>query len=725
MSKRGLSTIVATLLILLLVMVAVGIIWIVVRNVIQSGTEQISLGKYTLDLQIEQVQKVDDSNINVKLKRNAGDGEFVGISFIIDDGDSTEVIKQNISLKELEVKTFQLILSGINASNIKKISIYPIFKLESGKEIVGPMKDEYTVSSSTSSGISTCTPYCPTGAVCGSDGCGGSCGTCSGSTPNCINYQCSANTCTPSCVGKTCGDDGCGGSCGNCLLANSVSTCSASYSCVISSCSTGYANCDSNTTNGCETLLGTITNCASCGNQCSTGQTCTNNVCVTPSTPTTWQTGIVSWWNLNGNTQDSVGTNHGTNNGATLLSSGCVSGSCYDFDGSNDYIRLPDVDALQMETKSFTILAWIYPESYAEGSWGGIIGGESGAASLGLQTDGSLRTTEANIEDGPDSTLIPTLNSWNFVAITFNSVATTNNIVYYLNGNPQIFSWNNDFTDSAASYDIGARLSGTTDNFNGRIDEVIIWNRVLNSTEISAAYNSFSFCTPNCAGKSCGDDGCGGSCGTCSTGYNCNASGICVTSSPAWQTGMVSWWKLNENAQDSVGTNHGTPAGVTSTSTNCKAGQCYLFDSNSDYITLTSSITSTVATYSFWVRVTDVSDDRLIMGDDPYYKRIFLTIERYPRIETNTNGQEFQFYSSPLTINTLSHIVLSRNGDSVSYYLNGNFATTTTVSGANSMTISQIGYNGRSFRGTIDEVMIWNRSLSASEISQVYSYNYS
>src|SRR3989344_1761781 len=149
------------------------------------------------------------------------------------------------------------------------------------------MKDEYTVSSSTSSGISTCTPYCPTGAVCGSDGCGGSCGTCSGSTPNCINYQCSVNTCTPSCVGKQCGSDGCSGSCGTCLLPNSVSSCSASYQCIISSCNTGYANCDSNTTNGCETLLGTITNCASCGNACATGQTCTNNVCVTPSTPTT------------------------------------------------------------------------------------------------------------------------------------------------------------------------------------------------------------------------------------------------------------------------------------------------------------------------------------------------------------------------------------------------------------------------------------------------------
>lgn len=36
-------------------------------------------------------------------------------------------------------------------------------------------------------------------------------------------------------------------------------------------------------------------------------------------------------------------------------------------------------------------------------------------------------------------------------------------------------------------------------------------------------------CTPNCAGKVCGDDGCGGSCGTCPTGQTCS-SNQCVGS---------------------------------------------------------------------------------------------------------------------------------------------------------------------------------------------------
>ena len=38
-------------------------------------------------------------------------------------------------------------------------------------------------------------------------------------------------------------------------------------------------------------------------------------------------------------------------------------------------------------------------------------------------------------------------------------------------------------------------------------------------------------CTPDCAGKTCGNDGCGGSCGTCDAGSSCNASGQCVSDS--------------------------------------------------------------------------------------------------------------------------------------------------------------------------------------------------
>ena len=44
-------------------------------------------------------------------------------------------------------------------------------------------------------------------------------------------------------------------------------------------------------------------------------------------------------------------------------------------------------------------------------------------------------------------------------------------------------------------------------------------------------------CTPNCVGKVCGDDGCGGSCGACNSAQTC-AQGQCVTGLGTCQTGQ-------------------------------------------------------------------------------------------------------------------------------------------------------------------------------------------
>lgn len=62
------------------------------------------------------------------------------------------------------------------------------------------------------------TTYSTVYKVCGSDQCGGSCGSCSESEL-CFGGYC---RCIPKCDGKSCGSDGCGGSCGTC---NSVTQC--------------------------------------------------------------------------------------------------------------------------------------------------------------------------------------------------------------------------------------------------------------------------------------------------------------------------------------------------------------------------------------------------------------------------------------------------------------------------------------------------------------------
>jgi len=50
-------------------------------------------------------------------------------------------------------------------------------------------------------------------------------------------------------------------------------------------------------------------------------------------------------------------------------------------------------------------------------------------------------------------------------------------------------------------------------------------------TEFIASYriSLATWCAPDCANRSCGDDGCGGTCGTCPTDFGCNSQGVCVS----------------------------------------------------------------------------------------------------------------------------------------------------------------------------------------------------
>jgi len=74
-----------------------------------------------------------------------------------------------------------------------------------------------------------CVPLCD-GAYCGSDQCGGICGTCQ-SDEICTSLgRCQADPCIPDCDGKECGADGCGGQCGSCQ-GNELCV-DATYECV-------------------------------------------------------------------------------------------------------------------------------------------------------------------------------------------------------------------------------------------------------------------------------------------------------------------------------------------------------------------------------------------------------------------------------------------------------------------------------------------------------------
>jgi hypothetical protein len=240
MNKKGLSTIVVTLIIILLSLVAVGIVWAVVSNILSGETHQIGFSQFTLSLKINNVY-AEEGNLSVNVKRNAGAGELVKIKFILSDGSNSEAIEQNSNLSELETANFILVPHKLISTEIKTVSIVPILESDDGSEIEGNIADTYDIGTIIGE---ECVPE-TSEETCGNWVCGikqnncstnVSCGYCP-QNQTCSNGACLSN-CTNIC--STNGTKQCSGNgyktCGNydndsCLDWSSVTSCPSSWTC--------------------------------------------------------------------------------------------------------------------------------------------------------------------------------------------------------------------------------------------------------------------------------------------------------------------------------------------------------------------------------------------------------------------------------------------------------------------------------------------------------------
>ena len=126
--EKGLSTIVSTLLILLLVFVAVALLWVVVRNLVNSGTDQLDLTSKCLESEIS-ITKVNDTgtgNYLIIVSRSAGTEEIGGIKLIFsnEEEDSNYIKDVPGNIGYLEVKTISTTVEGISNPNKVQAVIY-------------------------------------------------------------------------------------------------------------------------------------------------------------------------------------------------------------------------------------------------------------------------------------------------------------------------------------------------------------------------------------------------------------------------------------------------------------------------------------------------------------------------------------------------------------------------------------------------------------------------
>ena len=158
------------------------------------------------------------------------------------------------------------------------------------------------------------------------------------------------------------------------------------------------------------------------------------------------------------------------------------------FDGSDDYMDIPDSTAL--ETTAFTWSAWFY--CTAIDRYNIIVdtatnsGFFYGYELFVVNTTNKIRFASYHSSDAIDSTTIVSANTWFHVAATHESGSDK----LYVNGSLEASGSASNFsTTDAANLRIGSSSIFSLYH-QGLIDEVAFFNSALSASDVTAIYNS-------------------------------------------------------------------------------------------------------------------------------------------------------------------------------------------------------------------------------------------
>ncbi len=136
-NKQGLSDIILTLIMILLVLVAVGVVWAVASGVINRGAGKVDLGTRCLDVDIRATALRENSpgNYSLILVRSAGGEKVAGVKVVLFGNLNNTGVINGAGLDPLETRTVIIDSTASGGlTNATKVEITPYFKDDSGKE---------------------------------------------------------------------------------------------------------------------------------------------------------------------------------------------------------------------------------------------------------------------------------------------------------------------------------------------------------------------------------------------------------------------------------------------------------------------------------------------------------------------------------------------------------------------------------------------------------------
>lgn len=470
---------------------------------------------------------------------------------------------------------------------------------------------------------------------------------------------------------------------------------------------------------------------------------------------------LVGHWKFDENTgtttADSTGNGHtGTLQNGPLWSSGTTvitpNPSALALDGSNDHVSVANSSDLEFGTGSFTVSLFAKTGTGNTGVLGNFNGSSRGwglyfysGNHVNFFGYGNLGINDA----AKPGTVLN--NQWHHVAGVFTHSGNTLKIDTYVDGT---FVGTNTATvgdiSSTSPLHFGHYVGQPY--FEGSLDDIRIYGRTLNGTEISSLAagcgNAGSSSSASSVSSSSLSSTSSSSVSS-STGSSLSSS-VSSTCSPVALTGLAGYWKFDEGtgtiANDSTTFNNtgtllnGAGYSTTVAPVNFSNPRSLTLDGSNDYVrvhnTFNFPAASTARTVAIWMRQTQLTNQATLMalgnGSNSTQKFIVMMGTAGPNTYAFTDGvnnaNNITLTGSHIpSLNAWHHVAFTFNGtNGWQYFLDGVLQKSGTFPVAINTNVNQLEIGARHdtlatghFFGLLDDARLYNRVLTNTELANL------
>jgi hypothetical protein len=424
----------------------------------------------------------------------------------------------------------------------------------------------------------------------------------------------------------------------------------------------------------------------------------------------------------------------------------CIYDNCYLYGGEEDFIDFGDNDRFDFGDQAFTISLWIKGKAKDN-----LIIGKDNENKL---DKGIFIYT--NSEDGYPSYWNGTVQTnfgsndtnWHHLAITRQTIQNNKVSLYY--DGVEVNTTNDERTLSNSK---NFRIGVTNDNkdyFNGSLDELMIFSSSLSSIEIENIYNNQSakfeqegtitlrqFDFINNGNNNVVvttddfDNLLGSSLDLRVAGWDLS-DGYDSSKTSVKNKGLRGYWHADSNLNDASG-NSNNGAGNGSSGFNDFGynsglwGKSFKFDGLNDFINITNDPNLDIIneiTISVWIKQEDLSNGVIL------YKGLSGSDRNY-QFDVLQNGR-FEFCNDVTCHNTeivlreniWEHLIVTYNEVNKVFYHNGVLISNITTSESLSIDTGNLiigrGPEGVLFNGSMEDLMLFNRSIGTEEVEELY-----